>query len=148
MSAIKLAVCGAFWAAMFATPIWAQADAPSGIAPTAVRYEPNWESLDRRPNPAWFDDDKIGIFLHWGVYSVPAVAWNRLGDDYMQGGISCLYECYIERFRSSPADQTRYLQFHHETYGDISYWELAPLFKAKAFDPAQWAELFKRSGAR
>ena len=37
-----------------------------------VRYEPKWESLDKRPCPQWFLDAKFGIFLHWGVYSVPA----------------------------------------------------------------------------
>lgn len=36
------------------------------------KYEPNWDSLDSRPLPQWFDDAKIGIFLHWGVYSVPS----------------------------------------------------------------------------
>ena len=37
-----------------------------------VRYEPNWVSLDSRPLPAWYDDAKIGIFIHWGVFSVPS----------------------------------------------------------------------------
>lgn len=35
------------------------------------KYDPNWESLDSRPLPEWFDNAKIGIFLHWGLYSVP-----------------------------------------------------------------------------
>lgn len=35
-------------------------------------YDPTWESLDSRPNPVWFDEAKFGIFIHWGVYSVPA----------------------------------------------------------------------------
>lgn len=34
-------------------------------------YEPTWDSLDSRPLPKWYDDAKVGIFLHWGVYSVP-----------------------------------------------------------------------------
>ena len=37
-------------------------------------YQPTWESIDRRPTPAWFTDAKFGIFIHWGVYSVPAYA--------------------------------------------------------------------------
>ena len=41
---------------------------------SAQTYQPNWESLDRRPIPAWFTDAKFGIFIHWGVYSVPAYA--------------------------------------------------------------------------
>ena len=41
-------------------------------------YKPNWESLDKRPVPEWFQDSKFGIFIHWGVYSVPA--WGPIGD--------------------------------------------------------------------
>ena len=40
----------------------------------AQRYEPTWESVDSRPTPAWWGDAKFGIFIHWGVYSVPAFA--------------------------------------------------------------------------
>lgn len=52
----------------------------AGTQPTSAQvvekvYDPNWESLDQRPNPGWFDDDKIGIFIHWSVFSVPAIAW-------------------------------------------------------------------------
>lgn len=36
------------------------------------RYEPTWGSLDSRPLPAWFDEAKFGIFIHWGVFSVPS----------------------------------------------------------------------------
>lgn len=41
-------------------------------AVTALSYDPTWESLDRRPLPAWFDQAKFGIFIHWGVFSVPS----------------------------------------------------------------------------
>src|SRR5205085_1494013 len=41
---------------------------------SAQQYQPTWESLDRRPTPAWFTDAKFGIFIHWGTYSVPAYA--------------------------------------------------------------------------
>src|SRR5260370_36582275 len=40
----------------------------------AQSYEPNWDSVDKRPTPAWFGDAKFGIFIHWGTYSVPAYA--------------------------------------------------------------------------
>ena len=40
-------------------------------------YEPNWESMDSRPTPSWFQDAKFGIFIHWGPYSVPA--WTPKG---------------------------------------------------------------------
>lgn len=39
---------------------------------TAVRYEPNWKSIDSRPLPEWYDQAKFGIFIHWGVFSVPS----------------------------------------------------------------------------
>lgn len=39
----------------------------------SVKYEPTWESLDSRPLPQWYDDAKVGIFIHWGVYSVPSI---------------------------------------------------------------------------
>lgn len=41
-------------------------------ASESKKYEPTWESLDSRPSPTWYDDAKIGIFLHWGVYAVPS----------------------------------------------------------------------------
>src|SRR5215472_2492121 len=43
----------------------------------AQPYQANWDSLDKRPTPAWFEDAKFGIFIHWGVYSVPA--WGPKG---------------------------------------------------------------------
>ena len=36
-------------------------------------YEPTWDSLDSRPSPAWYDEAKLGIFVHWGPYSVPGI---------------------------------------------------------------------------
>src|SRR5450432_3845287 len=49
-----------------------------GAAPLLLaqqrRYEATWDSIDRRPMPAWYNDAKFGIFIHWGVYSVPAYA--------------------------------------------------------------------------
>lgn len=39
---------------------------------TAVSYEPNWKSIDSRPLPEWYDQAKFGIFIHWGVFSVPS----------------------------------------------------------------------------
>ncbi|CAG2168204.1 unnamed protein product [Oppiella nova] len=35
-------------------------------------YAPNWDSIDKRPLPSWYDESKIGIFIHWGVFSVPS----------------------------------------------------------------------------
>ena len=38
-----------------------------------AQYTPDWSSLDKRPLPMWYDESKIGIFIHWGVFSVPSV---------------------------------------------------------------------------
>ena len=40
----------------------------------AQPYQPTWDSIDRRPTPAWFTDARFGIFIHWGTYSVPSYA--------------------------------------------------------------------------
>lgn len=40
--------------------------------PCGARFDPTWESLDARPLPAWFDQAKFGVFIHWGVFSVPS----------------------------------------------------------------------------
>jgi alpha-L-fucosidase len=41
---------------------------------TEQQYTPDWTSIDSRPLPAWYDESKIGIFIHWGVFSVPSIA--------------------------------------------------------------------------
>ncbi len=40
---------------------------------TEQQYIANWTSIDSRPLPAWYDESKIGIFIHWGVFSVPSI---------------------------------------------------------------------------
>lgn len=98
-------------------------------------YEPTWESLDQRPNPAWFTDAKFGIFIHWGVYSVPA--W----------GPKERYSEWYWHDLIQGDGQTK--AFHEATYGpDFRYQDFAPRFKAELFEPADWADVFKRSGAK
>eukprot|EP01098_Paradermamoeba_levis_P011628 TRINITY_DN5003_c0_g1_i1.p1 TRINITY_DN5003_c0_g1~~TRINITY_DN5003_c0_g1_i1.p1 ORF type:complete len:446 (-),score=104.94 TRINITY_DN5003_c0_g1_i1:104-1441(-) len=95
------------------------------------RYTPDWDSLDSRPLPSWYDEAKFGIFIHWGVYSVPATkpeAWYWWDLD----GIH---------------DPTT-VAFHKREYGDKKYADLAPSLKASFFDPDQWAKVFQRSGAK
>lgn len=103
-------------------------------------YQPTWASLDKRPLPAWFPDAKFGIFIHWGVYSVPAyrpVAKKR-------------YATYAEWYEADVYANPQLRQsFHNRVYGDtFTYRDFAPLFKAELFDPTYWADLFARSGAR
>ncbi|MBC8233085.1 alpha-L-fucosidase [bacterium] len=98
-------------------------------------YEPNWESIDSRPIPKWYDEAKFGIFIHWGVYSVPA--WAPKGT-------------YAEWYWASMANKEGPTwKFHVQNYGEkFKYQDFAPMFKAEMFDPDEWAECFKQSGAR
>ena len=109
-------------------------------------YQANWASINSRPVPQWFSDVKFGIFIHWGVYSVPA--WAPANADI---GIYAKYaEWYWCRMMNTndKAGQL-FREYHNKTYGeDFKYQDFAPMFKAQHFDPAQWAGLFKRAGAR
>ena len=103
----------------------------------AGQYEANWESLDARPTPGWFEDAKFGIFIHWGVYSVPA--WGTKGT----------YSEWYWHALVNNSHKGATAKFHEETYGkDFDYMDFAPMFNCEMFDAQQWAELFKRSGAR
>lgn len=100
----------------------------------AQNYQPNWQSLDSRPVPQWFKDAKFGIFIHWGVYSVPA--WCTKGNyaEWYQYGLQ--------------TTDTARQKFHKENYGNRSYYDLANDFKAELFNPDAWAKLFEASGAK
>jgi alpha-L-fucosidase len=99
-----------------------------------MKYEPTWDSIDTRPVPTWFEDAKFGIFIHWGLYSVPGYT--------ARGGYAEWYGAHIER-----VDALR--GYHARTWGqDFAYRDFAPLFTCGLFDPDQWADLFVRSGAR
>ncbi len=98
-------------------------------------YEPSWESLDQRENPAWFQDAKFGIFIHWGVYAVPA--WGPK-DRYSE------WYWYDMENKNSET-----WHFHENTYGsDFKYQSFAPLWKTDMFEPEHWADIFARSGAK
>lgn len=95
-------------------------------------YSDQWDSLAGREMPQWMYGGKLGIFVHWGVYSVPAFnnEWYPR-NMYMQG---------------SPE-----FKHHVETWGEhakFGYKDFIPLFTAPAFDADAWADLFERSGAK
>jgi alpha-L-fucosidase len=113
---------------------------PLSLAAQAPRYQPNWESLNQRPTPQWFDDAKFGIFIHWGVYSVPAFAdpHSQIGETYAEWYWNHMHN------KSGPT-----WAFHLAHYGaNFQYQDFADQFKAELFDPHQWADVFARSGAR
>ena len=109
----------------------------------AENYDANWKSLDKRPVPEWFLDAKFGIFVHWGVYSVPSWAPNT-GDVY-----SKYAEWYWYRLNPEDKDGGLFRKHHKETYGpNFKYQDFAGAFKAEMFDPSQWADIFYNSGAK
>ncbi|XP_077504206.1 alpha-L-fucosidase-like [Amblyomma americanum] len=106
------------------------------VAPSwaAARYMPTWDSLDERPLPAWFDEAKVGIFVHWGVFSVPSFTsewfwW------YWQG--------WGEPRNPKPA------KYMAENYPPgFTYPDFAKDFTCEFFDPDEWARILQESGAR
>src|SRR5689334_1053670 len=88
-------------------------------------FQPNWESLDARPTPSWFEEAKFGIFIHWGVYSVPS--WGQKGT-------------YAEWYWHDMHDTNKATwKFHTRTYGaDFKYPDFANQFHAELFNPAEW----------
>src|SRR5690554_8233911 len=111
----------------------------------AQHYEPKWESIDNRPIPQWFEDAKFGIFIHWGVYSVPA--WAPADADI---GVYAKYSEWYWWRKNEDSDAGKlFSDYHNKMYGEeFRYQDFAPMFKAEHFNPDQWAELFKKSGAR
>ena len=95
---------------------------------------PTWEELRARPYPEWFHDAKLGIFIHWGVYSVPSYS----GEE--QYG-----EWFLRGLQVGDTLRTRFMRDHFGE--DFVYSDFAPLFHAELFDPDEWAHLFKRAGA-
>ncbi len=95
-------------------------------------YQANWASLEQYQIPKWYLDAKFGIFIHWGVYSVPA-----FGSEWYPRN---MYKQDMEEFKH-----------HIATYGPqakFGYKDFIPQFKAEKFDAARWAQLFRKSGAK
>ncbi|HEY4091237.1 MAG TPA: alpha-L-fucosidase [Luteibacter sp.] len=95
-------------------------------------FRPDWASLKGYRSPAWYDDAKFGIFIHWGVYSVPAFGSEWYSRNMYQQG-------------------TKEFAHHVATYGPQSrfgYKDFVPMFKAEHFDADAWAALFREAGAR
>ncbi len=104
------------------------------------KYEATWESLDSRPMPGWFNEAKFGIFIHWGVCSVPA--WRPVSDTRYASYAEWYYAKVIGDLENGGQ------AFHEKNFGkDFEYRAFAPLFRAELFDPDYWAALFRRSGA-
>lgn len=95
-------------------------------------FAPDWGALQAYKAPQWYADAKFGIFIHWGLYSIPAFG----GEWYSRN-------MYVQ---GSPE-----FEHHIKTYGPqnkFGYKDFIPLFKPDAFDAAQWTQLFHDAGAR
>ena len=121
---------------------------PPGM-PAEMRYQATWDSIDRRPMPQWYNDAKFGIFIHWGVYSVPAFAPVNVGKE--TGYSEWYWHSLTNGKKASHAGEDGYSTwaFHKRTFGaDFSYFNFAPMFRAELYDPDRWINLIVASGAR
>jgi alpha-L-fucosidase len=108
------------------------------MASAQAPYQPTWESLDSHQMPKWYDDAKIGLSMHWGVYSVPAWAPRDNGISYA--------EWYGKRMTET--DNPTYT-YHRTKYGnDFTYDQFIPDWKAESYNPAEWAKFAKKMGAK
>lgn len=117
-----------------------------------VKYEPTIASLDTHPLPQWYAGAKLGIFIHWGLYSVPG--WAPLSHpdhdftnlDYIKYNPYAEWYLNVMRVPGSPTQA-----YHNEHFGaNFSYYDFAPIFnrESKKWNPDQWAETFRDAGAR
>ena len=96
------------------------------------KYKANWASLCNHKTPDWYYHDKLGVFIHWGIYSVPA-----FGNEWYS--------------RSMYDKSVREFEHHRKTYGnqkDFGYKDFIPMFKAENFDASRWVSTFKDAGIK
>lgn len=98
-----------------------------------ARYTADWKSLDARPLPTWFDEAKFGIFIHWGVFSVPGFGEHSEWFWYWWKG-------------TKRAPEVAFMEKNYPP--DYSYADFAHRFRAEFFDADSWAEIFEASGAK
>lgn len=105
---------------------------------TQKSYDGTWESLQKMPVPDWFNNGKIGIFIHWGPYSV--IGYKKGGRGYSEHVPKMLYR-----------DSVHYYPYMKERWGacppEFGYKDIVPEFKAENWNPDEWAKLFKEVGA-
>ncbi len=108
------------------------------------KYEANWESLSSRETPEWFGNSKFGIFIHWGPYSVPA--WSPAGT-YTEW-----YQYWWQTrgiFGNNKPHKDAIPNLQKQVYGeDANYYDHGRNWKAELYDPTEWADLFKKAGAK
>ncbi len=115
---------------------------PTPMAPGPV--QPTWESLQKNYKvPTWFIGAKFGIFMHFGIFTVPAHG-NEWYEKWMYAGGN---DNTVKAMHST----TNFTDWHTEHFGPpdkFGYKDFIPMFKAEKFDANAWAELFRKAGAR
>jgi len=101
------------------------------ISCSLAKYDPTWESIDSRPLPPWYDEAKLGIFVHWGVFSVPSYSSEWFWQNWKQQKLPGIEEFMRENYKA-----------------DFTYQDFAKDFSAEFFISDQWADIFNSSGAR
>ncbi|CAG2248121.1 FUCA [Mytilus edulis] len=94
------------------------------------RYQPTWDSLESRPLPDWYDEAKLGIFMHWGVFSVPS--YNAVW--------------FWNNWKNGNRDIVNFMKRNYRP--DFTYADFAADFKAEFYDPKRWAAILEASGAK
>ncbi|MBO7585971.1 MAG: alpha-L-fucosidase [Bacteroidales bacterium] len=101
--------------------------------------QPTWESLNERGYPQWFSDAKLGIFIHWGLYSVPAYASKEGYGEWFYRGL----------MQKEP-ERMRIMSYYADTTKPVfdQYKELTKYWHAELWNPDEWADLFQYAGAK
>jgi alpha-L-fucosidase len=124
----------------------------AGFAQQPQKYEPTIDSLDKHPLPQWYADAKLGIFIHWGLYSVPG--WAPLvhsdhdfsSQDYITNNPYAEWYLNTMRLEGSPTQK-----YHREHYGaGYDYYNFASIFNRdiQKWNPNEWAKVFRAAGAK
>lgn len=101
------------------------------LATSLGQFKPSWDSLDTRPIPKWYDEAKIGIFIHWGVFSVPSFRSEWFWWDWRV---------------KNDSDCVKFMAQNY--YQGFTYPDFGPMFTTEFYNPKYWADLFQASGAR
>jgi alpha-L-fucosidase len=121
-------------------------------AASKTHYEPSIESLAQHPLPQWYDGAKLGIFVHWGLYSVPGWAPTMHAEHDFTSQDYITHNPYAEWYLNSMRlDGSPTQAYHREHYGaDYDYYNFAPIFnrEIQKWRPEEWAKIFRDSGAK
>ena len=142
----------AFVAAPLLCAFVASSMAASAQGSDQKHYEPTIASLDTHPLPAWYDDAKLGIFVHWGLYSVPGWAPLKHPDHDFSSNDYIKYDPYAEWYYNTvriPGSPTA--EYDREHFGaNHNYYDFTAAFnkETKKWKPDEMAAIFREAGAR